>query len=534
MNKSRQVIEIGRRYWRRGFEALLASTFFFATSQTIAAIPAVERQVLQDIYAQTNGANWTPLAVPWTGAAGTECSWTGVTCDAAQTSVIGISLVRLKLTGSLPNSLNQLAALRTFNVSGNRISGSIPPLSGLINLQVLELSRNELSGAIPSLTGLLSLTEFKVNTNLLTGPLPSLAGLGNLAVINVSHNLLSGAIPDVPSPNNLVVAGSALCPNDFTLTSSAVWDAATSGVRWADACRGTILVTSGSASHGRIFPSTPQRVAPGDTLIFDLEPDTGYGAAVSSNCAGGQYSGMAYSVTNVDAGFLPPPVLTYGDCIVTPIFSNQRINVTVSSTGGHGSVSPLGVQNLLFGTYPTMTIIPDAGYRPMVRSDCGVIYPITVVGTQWTLPEPVQQDCWIEVAFMREFTVTPIAGVHGRMSPSTPTALLQGDYTWFEAIADPGYRVASVTGCGGTITYMYTGGRMANYGTGAINADCAVVASFASLAEAAAPPVPVGGQFATLILLLLLTTTGVAFAFARREHPRAAPHAAGDTPIDSP
>jgi len=375
-----------------------------------------------------------------------------------------------------------------------------------------------LSGSIPSLTGLNSLTEYKVHTNALTGPLPSLAGLGSLRVIDVAHNQLSGAIPDAPSPNNLVAEGSALCPNDFSASSSEVWDAATHGAyRWSTACEHPIVVTPGSAPHGRIFPSTPQRIGFDETFTFDLEPDAGYGAAVSSNCAGGQYSAAGYSVTHIALIFIPPPGLSYGDCTVTPIFSNQRVNVTISSSA-HGSVSPLGVQNLLFGSYPTMTIIPDAGYRPMVRSNCGATYPTTVVGTQWTLPEPVQQDCWIEVTFMREFTVTPIAGVHGRFSFPAPRAVLQGDYIWLEVVADPGYRVASVTGCGGAITYMYTGGRMANYRTGAINADCAVVAIFISLAEAAAQPVPVGGRYATPTLLLLLATTGAVGFVVRRGH----------------
>lgn len=511
MRKSCQVIEISRWFWRWGVEAALASMFFVAMSQANAAIPAAERQVLQDIYAQTNGASWTAQSTPWTGAAGTECSWTGVTCNAAQTSVTGITLARQNLTGSLPSSLNQLTSLRNFDVSRNRLTGSIPALTGLVNLQNLDLSRNELSGSIPALAGLTSLTEFKVHTNLLTGSMPSLAGLGNLRVIDVARNQLSGAIPDVPSPNNLVAESSALCPNDFTVSDNTAWDAATGSYHWSDACRHYIVVTPGSAPHGRIFPSTPQRVGSGNTFTFDLEPDAGYGAAVGSDCAGGQYSGTAYSVTIVEWGFPePPPGLTYGDCIVTPIFSNQRINVTVSSTGGHGSVSPLGVQNLLFGTYVSMTIIPEARYRPIVWSRCDRGYQFAVVGNLWTTTEPIQADCLITVKFTQEFTVTPVVGVHGRISPATPQTILQDADTWFEVVADLGYRVASVSGCGGAITYMYTGGGMANYRTGAINADCTVVASFISLAEAAAQPVPVGGWYTTLALLWLLATAGVA------------------------
>lgn len=51
-----------------------------------AAIPAAERQALIDLYTSSNGPGWT-TSTNRLGAAGTECTWHGLTCDGAETSV---------------------------------------------------------------------------------------------------------------------------------------------------------------------------------------------------------------------------------------------------------------------------------------------------------------------------------------------------------------------------------------------------------------------------------------------------------------
>ena len=62
-----------------------------------AAIPAAERNALIDLYNSTNGPGWT-YKTNWLGAAGTECSWDGVTCDAAQNYVQDLKLGDNQLT----------------------------------------------------------------------------------------------------------------------------------------------------------------------------------------------------------------------------------------------------------------------------------------------------------------------------------------------------------------------------------------------------------------------------------------------------
>jgi hypothetical protein len=68
-------------------------------------------------------------------------------------------------------------------------------------------------------------------------------------------------------------------------------------------------------------------------------------------------------------------------------------------------------------------------------------------------------------------TVTPSAGTGGSISPSTPQTVDYNAIKSFTIIPDAGYDIASVTGCGGTLTGDY-------YTTAPITADCTLSATF--------------------------------------------------------
>eukprot|EP00250_Pteridium_aquilinum_P005298 c15412_g1_i1 orf=41-3169(-) len=78
------------------------------------------------------------------------------------------------LSGQIPESIGQLAALVHIDLSHNLLSGSIPAsLANVTNLEVLDLSYNHLVGSIPpSLTRLTFLAMFNVSYNNLSGPIP--------------------------------------------------------------------------------------------------------------------------------------------------------------------------------------------------------------------------------------------------------------------------------------------------------------------------------------------------------------------------
>ena len=96
-----------------------------------AAIPAAQRTALIALYNATGGPHWT-THTGWLGPAGTECSWSGVTCDSAATAVIGLMLSNNGLAGNLPSAAGSFPALQSLEAEGNSLTGALPnsPLSG--------------------------------------------------------------------------------------------------------------------------------------------------------------------------------------------------------------------------------------------------------------------------------------------------------------------------------------------------------------------------------------------------------------------
>ena len=77
-------------------------------------------------------------------------------------------------------------------------------------------------------------------------------------------------------------------------------------------------------------------------------------------------------------------------------------------------------------------------------------------------------------------TVTPIAGDNGAIAPDTPQTVNDGATTSFTITPDAHYRIADVTGCGGSLAGD-------TYTTGAITADCTVNATFEIVTHTVTP-----------------------------------------------
>jgi hypothetical protein len=206
-----------------------------AWAQPALGIPASERMVLLNLYASTNGAMWTNRA-NWNGAAGTECTWHGVTCNSGGNRVTSISLDENNLIGTLPADLNALTDLAAFTIGGNQLTGAIPALTGLTKLGHFDVSSNQLGGTIPALTGLTSLDYFDVSGNRLSGPIPALTGLSHLEFLFVNDNQLTGPIPPLTGLDLLRAGGSRLCPNYLNHTPDPAWDVATGQTPWYTNC----------------------------------------------------------------------------------------------------------------------------------------------------------------------------------------------------------------------------------------------------------------------------------------------------------
>ena len=178
-----------------GFFVVL--TFLIALpSQDANSTTIAEREALIAFYHSTDGLGWIDNS-GWLGEEGTECSWWGVTCD-EQGSVIVINLSGNQLTGSIPPEIGNLVKLENLLLYNNQLSGSIPSeIGNLVNLYNLSLSSNQLSGSIPSgIVNLVNLGYLGLSFNQLTGSIPTEIGkLVNLGYLDLSFNQLTGSIP---------------------------------------------------------------------------------------------------------------------------------------------------------------------------------------------------------------------------------------------------------------------------------------------------------------------------------------------------
>ncbi|KAL4557917.1 hypothetical protein LXL04_036111 [Taraxacum kok-saghyz] len=88
-------------------------------------------------------------------------------------STLFFSIAKSKVVGVIPQSIRNATSLRTLDLSHNTLTGPIPAIGNLKDLQSLDLSVNKLNGSIPE----------------------EIATLGSLSFLNVSYNHLSGKIP---------------------------------------------------------------------------------------------------------------------------------------------------------------------------------------------------------------------------------------------------------------------------------------------------------------------------------------------------
>ena len=104
------------------------------------------------------------------------------------------------------------------------------------------------------------------------------------------------------------------------------------------------------------------------------------------------------------------------------------------------------------------------------------------VGTVQTTPGPSQTT-----QILQTYTVTPVAGTGGSISPNTAQTITINNTTSFTVTPNSTYQISSVTGCGGSLSGN-------TYTTGAITANCTVTASFTPITFTVTPSAGAGGS----------------------------------------
>ncbi|KQK08665.1 probable inactive receptor kinase At2g26730 [Brachypodium distachyon] len=132
------------------------------------------------------------------------CGWVGVTCDAANSTVVQLRLPGVGLVGAIPPAtIGRLTNLQVLSLRSNRIFGAIPDdLLQLSSLRSMFLQNNLISGAIPAgVNKLAALERLVLSHNNLSGPIPfALNSLTKLRAVRLEGNRLSGKIPSISIP----------------------------------------------------------------------------------------------------------------------------------------------------------------------------------------------------------------------------------------------------------------------------------------------------------------------------------------------
>ncbi|KAI3897610.1 hypothetical protein MKW92_022153 [Papaver armeniacum] len=132
---------------------------------------------------------------------GLICKLSGVSCwNGKEDRLISISIPECRYKRPHTNSVCEVMAIKTKRrLSQNEQSGQIPDsLQYCASLQILDLSGNKISGTIPSqiCTWLPYLTTLNISGNQLSGSVPpNLANYTYLYKLRLSNNRLSSKIP---------------------------------------------------------------------------------------------------------------------------------------------------------------------------------------------------------------------------------------------------------------------------------------------------------------------------------------------------
>ncbi|KAL8162303.1 hypothetical protein V2J09_013792 [Rumex salicifolius] len=126
------------------------------------------------------------------------CEWYGVTCGSRHQRVTQLSLLSLKLGGSISPHIGNLSFLHILQLTNNNLVHQIPEeIGGLQRLKVLNLMNNSLGGEIPlNLSRCSQLRSLILSNNKLEGVIPTELGLlSKLQSFGASKNNLVGSVP---------------------------------------------------------------------------------------------------------------------------------------------------------------------------------------------------------------------------------------------------------------------------------------------------------------------------------------------------
>ena len=210
---------------------------------------------------------------------------------------------------------------------------------------------------------------------------------------------------------------------------------------------------------GTISPATRQWLGGSESLTFAIAPSTGYTLSDVKVDSTSQGPITSYTFSSITASHT-----------ISASFAINHYAI-VPTAGANGSISP-GTQSVPYGSpSPAFTITPNTGYHVAdVLVDGSSVGPVTT----YTFPS-VSAAHTISASFaINTYPITPSAGSHGSISPSTVAYVMHGAPSASYTITpDTGYHIDKVLVDGVSV------GAPSSYSFASVTAAHTIAASFA-------------------------------------------------------
>ena len=193
----------------------------------------------------------------------------------------------------------------------------------------------------------------------------------------------------------------------------------------------TFIITPTTDAHGSLTPATPQTVNYGASQTFTITPNTGYHIIDVGVDGITQGPIDLYAFTNVIANHTISAAFGLDANTVT-----LTMNIT-GTGGGVVTLNPPG-PTYIAGTVVTLTATP-------LISSTFIGWSGDVNGSAPSMTVTMDVNKTITATFaINTFVITPTAGAHGAITPSTPQTVNYGASQAFTITPNTGYHIANV------------------------------------------------------------------------------------------
>lgn len=190
-------------------------------------------------------------------------------------------------------------------------------------------------------------------------------------------------------------------------------------------------ITASAGNGGSITPSGAVTVAAGSSATFDITPATGY--VIADVEVDGASVGAVSSYTFEDIA---------ANHTIEATFTSIMFNINATAGVG-GTISNLGNTSVAYGSTPTYTITPAAGYAIDYVTVDGAV--VTLTNNAYTFA-PVTANHTIHAAFtMLYHTITVTAPNNGTITPSGVVTVAHNATPSFTVTPNLGYEVTAIT-----------------------------------------------------------------------------------------